>query len=56
MSATQQMDVFQRLLEKEIIDYLSKKQPCALATCGKDGIPESVHGSESALWAFLLVT
>jgi hypothetical protein len=26
-------------LEKEIIDYLSKKHPCSLATCGKDSIP-----------------
>lgn len=26
-------------LEKEIIDYLSKKRPCSLATCGKDGVP-----------------
>jgi uncharacterized pyridoxamine 5'-phosphate oxidase family protein len=26
-------------LEKEIIDYLSKKQPCSLATCGNDGWP-----------------
>ena len=26
-------------LEEEIIDYLSKKQPCSLATCGKDGAP-----------------
>jgi hypothetical protein len=26
-------------LEKEIIDYLGKKQPCTLATCGKDGWP-----------------
>ena len=26
-------------LEKEIIDYLSKTQPCSLATCGKDGVP-----------------
>jgi len=26
-------------LEKEIIDYLSKKQPCSLATCGKDCVP-----------------
>lgn len=26
-------------LEKEIIDYLSKKQPCSLATCGKDCAP-----------------
>ena len=26
-------------LEKEIIDYLSKKQPCSLATCGKDSAP-----------------
>ena len=26
-------------LEKEIIDYLSKKQPCSLATCSKDGEP-----------------
>jgi hypothetical protein len=26
-------------LEKEIIDYLSKKHPCSLATCGKDGEP-----------------
>lgn len=26
-------------LEKEIIDYLSKRQVCSLATCGKDGAP-----------------
>ena len=26
-------------LENEIIDYLSKKHPCTLATCGKKGIP-----------------
>ncbi len=26
-------------LEKEIIDYLSKKHPCSLATCSKSGIP-----------------
>jgi len=26
-------------LEEEIVDYLSKKQPCSLATCGKDGVP-----------------
>lgn len=26
-------------LEKEIIDYLSKKHPCTLATCGNDGVP-----------------
>lgn len=26
-------------LEKEIIDYLSKKQPCSLATCSRDGVP-----------------
>lgn len=26
-------------LEKEIIDYLSKKHPCSFATCGKDGVP-----------------
>ena len=26
-------------LEGEIIDYLSKKQPCSLATCSKDGVP-----------------
>ena len=26
-------------LEKEIIDYLGKKHPCSLATCGKDGAP-----------------
>jgi hypothetical protein len=26
-------------LEKEIIDYLGKKQPCTLATCGNDGWP-----------------
>jgi hypothetical protein len=26
-------------LEKEIIDYLGKTQPCSLATCGKDGVP-----------------
>jgi nitroimidazol reductase NimA-like FMN-containing flavoprotein (pyridoxamine 5'-phosphate oxidase superfamily) len=28
-------------LEKEIIDYLSKKHPCCLATCGKDGVPRT---------------
>jgi uncharacterized pyridoxamine 5'-phosphate oxidase family protein len=26
-------------LKKEIINYLSKRQPCSLATCGKDGEP-----------------
>lgn len=26
-------------LEEEIIDYLNKKHPCSLATCGRDGIP-----------------
>lgn len=26
-------------LGREIIDYLSKKHPCSLATCGKDGVP-----------------
>ncbi len=26
-------------LEHEIIDYLSKKHPCTLATCGKEEIP-----------------
>ncbi len=26
-------------LEKEIIDYLSKKQPCSLATCSWDAVP-----------------
>jgi uncharacterized pyridoxamine 5'-phosphate oxidase family protein len=26
-------------LEKEIVDYLSKKHPCSLATCGKDCEP-----------------
>ncbi|MFC1591433.1 pyridoxamine 5'-phosphate oxidase family protein [Thermodesulfobacteriota bacterium] len=26
-------------LEKEIINYLGKKHPCSLATCGKDGVP-----------------
>jgi uncharacterized pyridoxamine 5'-phosphate oxidase family protein len=26
-------------LEQEISDYLSKRQPCSLATCGKDGWP-----------------
>ena len=26
-------------LEEEIIDYLSKKHPCSLATCSKDGTP-----------------
>jgi uncharacterized pyridoxamine 5'-phosphate oxidase family protein len=26
-------------LEQEIIDYLSKKHPCSLATCGNDGVP-----------------
>jgi len=29
----------QEELEKEIIDYLGKKQACSLATCGKDGVP-----------------
>jgi hypothetical protein len=29
----------QEELEREIIDYLSKRQPCSLATCGKDGAP-----------------
>jgi hypothetical protein len=28
-------------LEKEIIDYISKKQPCTLCTCSKDGIPRA---------------
>jgi len=28
-------------LEEEIIDYLSKKHPCVLATCGKDGKPRA---------------
>jgi hypothetical protein len=26
-------------LEVEIIDYLGKKQPCSLCTCGADGMP-----------------
>jgi len=26
-------------LEEEIIDYLGKKHPCALGTCGRDGVP-----------------
>ncbi len=26
-------------LEREIADYLSKKHPCCLATCGKSGLP-----------------
>ncbi|MBW2222396.1 MAG: pyridoxamine 5'-phosphate oxidase family protein, partial [Deltaproteobacteria bacterium] len=26
-------------LEREIADYLSKKHPCSLASCGKDGVP-----------------
>jgi nitroimidazol reductase NimA-like FMN-containing flavoprotein (pyridoxamine 5'-phosphate oxidase superfamily) len=26
-------------LEEEIIEYLGKKHPCSLATCGKNGIP-----------------
>ena len=26
-------------LEEEIIDYLNKKHPCSLGTCGKDGVP-----------------
>jgi len=26
-------------LEEEVIDYLCKKHPCCLATCGKDGMP-----------------
>jgi nitroimidazol reductase NimA-like FMN-containing flavoprotein (pyridoxamine 5'-phosphate oxidase superfamily) len=28
-------------LEGEIIDYLSKKHPCVLATCGNDGMPRA---------------
>ena len=28
-------------LEKEIIDYLTKKHPCSLATCGKDCVPRT---------------
>ena len=28
-------------LEKEITDYLSKKHPCSLATCGKDCVPRT---------------
>ena len=28
-------------LKQEIIDYLSKKHPCSLATCGKDGVPRT---------------
>ena len=28
-------------LEQEIIDYLSKKHPCSLATCGKDCVPRT---------------
>ena len=28
-------------LEKEVVDYLSKKHPCSLATCGKDGVPRT---------------
>ncbi len=28
-------------LEAEIIDYLGKKQPCTLATCGADGMPRA---------------
>ena len=28
-------------LEKEIVDYLSKKHPCSLATCGNDGVPRT---------------
>lgn len=31
----------QEALEKEIIDYLGKKHPCSLATCGKDGVPRT---------------
>ena len=27
--------------EKGIIDCLSKKHPCSLATCGKDGVPRT---------------
>jgi nitroimidazol reductase NimA-like FMN-containing flavoprotein (pyridoxamine 5'-phosphate oxidase superfamily) len=26
-------------LEHEIVEYLEKKHPCSLATCGKDGMP-----------------
>ena len=26
-------------LEEEVVDYLGKKHPCSLATCGIDGIP-----------------
>ena len=28
-------------LEKEVVDYLSKKHPCSLATCGKDCVPRT---------------
>ncbi len=28
-------------LEQEIIEYLGKKQPCVLATCGSDGMPRA---------------
>ena len=28
-------------LEREIIDYLGKKHPCSLATCGKNGVPRT---------------
>jgi len=28
-------------LEGEIIDYLGKKHPCVLATCGNDGMPRA---------------
>ena len=28
-------------LEKEVVDYLGKKHPCSLATCGKDGLPRT---------------
>ncbi len=33
------MHISREALEKEIIDYLSKKQPCSLATCSRDGTP-----------------
>jgi len=39
MMNIERKNLSQKDLEKEIIDYLSKKHPCSLATCGKDGVP-----------------
>ena len=39
MLSVERKHLSKKELEQEIIDYLSKKHPCSLATCGKDGTP-----------------